>query len=594
MTKLVTGLAFDIGQRDIYEDRVAVRRITTRSQMDITVALVADGVGGANRGERAAQLAVDVALHYLENGSTAQDVPRLLDEAFMAANQAVLDEREATMGASTTLAAAVVHEDRLFVANTGDSRVYLCRGRTLTQLTIDHNFANVIPWTGTMSAAAAAINPRAAVLMHYLGQRAQPHVDHGFYGDAQSPNGDPPTTNPRAAHERGMAGLPLRPGDAVLVCSDGLVKPAPGAPAYVTDDEIVRVLGTQAGDRAARSLVSFALGRDADDNVSVGLIQWPGRRSRGRRVLAILALALLMGVAGLLLWRAFDGQRQTLEGRLAAQQAQATQEVAAAATARAAEQATGTATTSSGRATAGALAAATATAEGQLAATRQLQAATATADAAVAAVATGQAAQCALAGNYSYEVRRVTLTPETIRYTIGTRLPRPISIAVRWLITNTGVCPLVVQAVYRTTDTGEEPLPVVFERDGAVLAALPPGESAELVAALGDIATFGELATWRDLYRSGAVRWEPAIAPAGEASAFRPINQPLLPLNSPAQREWIIIEATPTPTRTPTAAPTTPPTATDAPPPDVEENTPLPPATATPVPVEAVTDTPAP
>lgn len=589
MTKLVTGLAFDIGQRDIYEDRVAVRRITTRSGLDITVALVADGVGGANRGERAAQLAVDVALHYLENGSTAQDIPRLLDEAFTAANQAVLDEREATMGASTTLAAAVVHEGRLFVANTGDSRVYLCRGRTLTQLTIDHNFANVIPWTGTMSAAAAAINPRAAVLMHYLGQRAQPHVDHGFYGDAQSPNGGPPTTNPREAHERGLAGLPLRPGDAVLVCSDGLVKPAPGAPAYVSADEMARVLGTQTGDRAARSLVSFALGRDADDNVSVGLIQWPGRRSLRRPVLAFLALALLLGVTALLLWRAFDGQRQTLEGRLAAQQAQATQEVAAVATARAAEQAAATATADSGRATADALAAATASAEGQAAATRQLLAATATADAAVAAFATGQAAQCALAGNYSYEVRRVTLIPESIRYTVGNRLRQPIAIAVRWLITNTGVCPLVVEAVYRTPATGDAPLPVAFERDGAVLAALPPGESAELVAALGDIATVDQLANWRKLYSSGAVFWEPAIAPAGQASAFRPINQPLLPLNSAAQRQWIFItEPTPMPTRPPTITPTPTATATNAPPatPGADESPSLPPATETPVPPE--------
>ncbi|MBK7217695.1 MAG: serine/threonine-protein phosphatase [Candidatus Promineofilum sp.] len=586
MTKLVTGLAFDIGQRDIYEDRVVVRRITTRSQLDITVALVADGVGGANRGERAAQLAVDVALHYLENGSTAQDVPRLLDEAFMAANQAVLDEREATMGASTTLAAAVVHEDRLFVANTGDSRVYLCRGRALTQLTIDHNFANVIPWTGTMSAAAAAINPRAAVLMHYLGQRAQPHVDHGFYGDAQSPNGAPPTTDPRAAHERGMAGLPLRPGDAVIVCSDGLVKPAPSAPAYVSADEIARVLGTQVGDRAARSLVSFALGRDADDNVSVGLIQWPGRRSRGRPLLTFLTLTLLVGLAALWLWRAFDGQRQTLQGQLAAQQAQATQAAAAAATTRSAEQATGTATTTSGRATADALAAATATAEGQVAATRRLQAATATADAAVGAVATARAAQCALAGNYGYEVRRVTLTPETIRYTIGDPLPQPIAIAARWLITNTGVCPLVVEAIYRTPATGDEPLPVAFERDGAVLAALPPGESAELVALLGEIATFDELAIWRDLYRSKAVRWEPAIAPAGEASAFRPINQPLLPLNSATQGEWIILtQPTATPTRPPTITPTpTPPPTAAPPPPAAADNTPPPPATSTPEP----------
>lgn len=586
MNKLVTGLAFDIGQRDIYEDRVAVRRITTRSQLDITVALVADGVGGANRGERAAQLAVDVALHYLENGSTAQDVPRLLDEAFTAANQAVLDEREATMGASTTLAAAVVHDNRLFVANTGDSRVYLCRGRTLTQLTIDHNFANVIPWTGTMSAAAAAINPRAAVLMHYLGQRAQPHVDHGFYGDAQSPNGGSPTTDPRAAHERGMAGLPLRPGDAVLVCSDGLVKPAPTAPAYVSADEIARVVGTQQGDRAARSLVSFALGRDADDNVSVGLIQWPGRRSFRRPLLAFLTLALLVGVAALLLWRAFDGQRQSLEGQLAAQQTQATQEAAAVATTRAADQATGTAAATSGRATTAALSAATATAEGRLAATRQREAATATAVAAVAAAATGQAGQCALAGNYSYEVRRVTLIPETIRYIAGNRLSQPVAISVRWLITNTGVCPLVVQAVHRTTGAGDEPLPVAFERDGAVLAALPPDESAELVAALGTIATVDELVAWRDLYRSGAARWEPVIAPAGEASAFRPINQPLLPLNNAAQREWILItEPSPTATRPPTITPTPPPTATDAPPPpSAEEDTPSPPPTFTPVP----------
>jgi hypothetical protein len=362
------------------------------------------------------------------------------------------------------------------------------------------------------------------------------------------------------------------------------VKPAPSAPAYVSPDEIARVLGTQQGDRAARSLVSFALGRDADDNVSVALIQWPGRRSRGRPLLAFLALALLVGLAALLLWRAFDGQRQTLEGRLAAQQAQATQEVAAVATARSAEQATGTATTASGQATATALAAATAAAEGQVAATRQLQAATATADAVVAAAATERAAQCSLAGNYSYEVRQVTLTPDTIRFTVGNRLPRPILVAARWLLTNTGVCPLVVGSIYRTPDTGDGPLAVVFERDGAVLAALPPGESAELVAVLGDIATFGELVTWRDLYRSGAVHWEPAIAPAGESSAFRPINQPLLPLNSVTQREWIIItEPTPTPTRPPTITPT--PTAMPTtPPPDADEAPSLPPATHTPVP----------
>lgn len=584
MTKLVTGLFFDIGRRDIYEDRVAVRRLRTRGNLELTVALVADGVGGANRGERAAQLAIDAALHYIENGSAARDVPRLLDEAFIAANQAVLDERDATNGASTTLTAAAVHDDRLYVANTGDSRAYLCRGRTLTQLTIDHNFATVVPWSGAMSPEAAALNPRAAVLMHYLGQRAQPHVDHGLYGgaasgDAAPSNGLSPTTDPRVAHERGVRGLPLRPGDAVLVCSDGLVKPSPAGSPYATPDEIARVLASQEGDRAARSLVSFALGRDADDNVSVGLIQLPGRRGGAGRAAALFLLLLLAaGLAAFFLWYSSAQRRELAAGPVATR---ATSMPAAAVAVTTENAATPAPTATEDAATPAPAIEAT-----DLPSPSGVSAAAATAT---------QVAFCSLADNYRYELRGVALEPDEIRHVTGNRFPAPIPIAIRWEIANTGPCPLAVSAIHRQPDDGEPPLPVVFQQEGAVLAALPPGEVAELVAELGEIATFDDLVNWRRLYQSNTIRWQPAITPAGGRDALRPVGQASLPLNSEAGAPWIAIVA-PTARPTATATVTPPATATPAvtstpepapPPQDEEPATPTPPTDAeapTPVP----------
>lgn len=564
MTKLVTGLSFDIGQREIYEDRVAVRHLRTRRNLELTVALVADGVGGAHRGERAAQLALDVALHYMENGSTAQDVPRLLSEAFVAANQAILDEHDATSGVFTTLTAAAVHDNRLYVANTGDSRAYLCRAGSLTQLTIDHSFANVVPWTGAMSIEAAALNPRAGVLMHYLGQRAQPHVDHGIYGDPASAGRLSPTSDPRVAHKRGIKGLPLRPGDSILVCSDGLVKPSPAGPAYVTPDEITRVLGSQEGDKAARSLVSFALGRNADDNVSVGLIQLP-RQGRGGRIFAALLLLLLAaGLAALFLWQTAAGRRA-----LSALVVQTPSAPEASAAAVAVTDAVETAAVTAGSAatplaTRTPDAAATA-AQATTAAVALVQSATSAAATSSAVATATRAAFCSLADNFRYEVRDVALEPDQIHYTVGNRFPSPIRVVIRWQIDNVGPCPLVVRALHRQPDGDDAPLlAVTFERDGIDLGrTLPPGEIAELTVELDTIETVDELRAWRDLYQSQIVRWRLAVAPADGSGDLRPVGQKSLPLNRVGSQPWIIIRAaTPTPTATAIATATPTPSAT--------------------------------
>ncbi|MCB9446602.1 MAG: serine/threonine-protein phosphatase [Ardenticatenaceae bacterium] len=304
MAEIISGYHYDIGGREVYEDRVNIQSIVTPGRLNLLVAVVADGVGGENKGERASQTAIDTLFQYLRS-STETDVPTLLINAVQAANQRVHPITRETGGASSTMAVAAVHEGhKLYIANVGDSRIYLCRDQALTQLSLDHTYANVMPWQGQISPDEARLSPRAEALMRAIGPRPEVPVDIGFYVNM---------TDPQVAHGRGLSGLPLREGDSILVCSDGLTKVSSrtGTP-FTTPEEIVRVLNTQEGEKAARSLISFALGRNADDNVSAAVIQMPdlARHKRAQRPYFIIggATVTILLVAAVIVYFLLQNQ----------------------------------------------------------------------------------------------------------------------------------------------------------------------------------------------------------------------------------------------------------------------------------------------
>ena len=271
MSKIIKGYHFDTGTRELYEDRVRAGSIKRANGDVLDFAIVADGVGGENNGERAAQLALDAVLVYLQNG-LEKSIPSLMSKAFHSANHEVYWSTRNDKGTSTTLTLAlIVNEKTLYIANVGDSRVYLVRGNKVSQLTLDHSFKNIIPIQDKMSPKAAASNPRADVLMYAIGLDETVPVDIGFHINPELSEKEY-----KRAQLRGNKGLPLKTGDSVIVCSDGLfgLSPTDGRP-LISDEEMLQVVTAQEGNRAARGLVSFSLGRDADDNVSVALLQTP-------------------------------------------------------------------------------------------------------------------------------------------------------------------------------------------------------------------------------------------------------------------------------------------------------------------------------
>ncbi len=269
MPKIISGYHFDTGTRELYEDRVRAGSIKRANGDLLDYAIVADGVGGENNGERAAQLALDATIVYLQNG-LEKSIPALLSKALHSANHEVFWSTKSNKGTSTTLTVAVIlNGQTLYIANVGDSEAYLVRGSKVSKLTLDHSFKNIIPIQDKMSREAAASSPRANVLMHAIGLEETVPVDIGFHI-----KDDLTEQEYKKAQLRGKKGLPIKKGDTVIVCSDGLtgLSPTDGRP-LIQDEEILQVVSAQEGNRAARGLVSFALGRDADDNVSVALLQ---------------------------------------------------------------------------------------------------------------------------------------------------------------------------------------------------------------------------------------------------------------------------------------------------------------------------------
>lgn len=276
------------GRRPNMEDALQVERISTGGGLPLTVAIVADGIGGNAFGELASAHTVQILFDAIRQSPVNDPVhiPTMLQYALEGANRQVYEEGrkdKEKQGMGSTAVVAAVYEQHLYLANVGDSRAYLVRKGEIHQLTQDHTWAREMISQGKLKPKEAETHYKAGELVRSIGYLPEVKVDTGIYFPDHQVSEEQAEQQPY---------LQLEQGDRVVLCSDGLVKEHHnGAGFYVTGPEIVTTVGQYDPPKAAEALVKRAIGRNADDNVSAIVLETPG----SQRVVPYQKYALYAG-----------------------------------------------------------------------------------------------------------------------------------------------------------------------------------------------------------------------------------------------------------------------------------------------------------
>ena len=197
---------------------------------------VCDGMGGAQAGEVASGLAAETLAREVRAGTP-------LRQAAEAANAAVFaraGEDPARRGMGTTLTALLLAGTEGRFVHVGDSRAYLLRDGELAQLTDDHSLVGEMVREGRLTPQEAAAHPHRSILSRALGTEPSVRIDEFAAG--------------------------LRPGDVLLLCSDGLS-------GVVADDVLARHLAGDDPAAAARGLIREARTQGGPDNITAVVLR---------------------------------------------------------------------------------------------------------------------------------------------------------------------------------------------------------------------------------------------------------------------------------------------------------------------------------
>jgi serine/threonine protein phosphatase PrpC len=203
---------------------------------------IADGMGGAQAGEVASELAANALQeHAGDPGRGEERVVSLIQEA----NRKVFEranEDRALSGMGTTLTLALVDEGKVAVGHVGDSRAYLLRDGALDQITEDHSLVAELTRAGKLSEEEAETHPQRSVITRALG--TDPDVDVDAFT------------------------VETHDGDVFMLCSDGLTS-------MVEDKAILEILEKRRGnlDKAAQDLVKAANRGGGEDNITLLLFE---------------------------------------------------------------------------------------------------------------------------------------------------------------------------------------------------------------------------------------------------------------------------------------------------------------------------------
>ena len=208
----------------------------------VSFGIVCDGMGGANAGNIASEIAVKTVSEYLynsyRNNMSVDDIDKVVKNAISSANLQIFDrasKNDALKGMGTTIVVAVISGNQAVIAHVGDSRIYLVNDR-LQQLTKDHSIVQSLIESGKITHEDAKIHPRKNVITRALGVESEVMVDSDF--------------------------IDLNSNDTLLLCTDGLTN-------FVSEDTILKTFNDNDISTVCDKLVELANIGGGGDNITV-------------------------------------------------------------------------------------------------------------------------------------------------------------------------------------------------------------------------------------------------------------------------------------------------------------------------------------
>ena len=231
--------------RDNNEDRAGFwQPDTAEDRRDLgAIAVMADGVGGSERGEIASGVAVQSVLDVFSASEAGTEPRKVIRQAFDCASKAIYDDSLKNPGQGqmcTTLTAAVFRHNEVTIGFVGDTRAYLVRRRKIEQLTTDHNQVGFRLKYGLIRENDAMTSPSRSLLTRSLGSEPICRVD--------------------------FVKREVYKEDVIVLCTDGLY-------GFATDVEILDAVSHQEPAEAANLLLKLVEKRNGEDNISLQVIR---------------------------------------------------------------------------------------------------------------------------------------------------------------------------------------------------------------------------------------------------------------------------------------------------------------------------------
>jgi len=203
--------------------------------------IVADGMGGHRAGDKASRMAIDITVDFIKKSSIENPIA-ILKRAMIYANNEIYKSANKDpdlVGMGTTMVAAVALDDKLYVANVGDSRLYVVNN-DIRQITMDHSLVEEMIRSGELERKKGRNHPEKNIITKAMGSRDEVVPD--FFE------------------------IDMEPDDKYVICSDGLSN-------MVEDDEIRDIVVDYKDIKdAAKALVDRANYYGGSDNISVVVV----------------------------------------------------------------------------------------------------------------------------------------------------------------------------------------------------------------------------------------------------------------------------------------------------------------------------------